>query len=280
MRAKVGAAAAAVAVLALAPAAWANGGHGDRGREGGGGHGSKQHAHADAHRETTCVGPLGPVTVAGDLIVPAGTVCTLAGTQVLGGVIVLPGATLIATGAVVEHELECVASECIVTGGRVGKDVELEQGASFYALELAVGKDVECHRCGQIGIDLSAIAGKLEARDQTGGINLCGNSIGGSVKITGNRVFVDTCDGNVIGGSFTLSDSAPAALAINSLIGNQVGGSLIVEHNSGPLQLIANNVRGYLRCRANTPPPVSIDNTATKIDRECNNFPPPVSRTA
>jgi hypothetical protein len=54
---------------------------------------------AQAAEDTVCVSALGPVTVPGDLIVPEGQVCDLAGTRVLGDTKVEDAAELYAAQA-------------------------------------------------------------------------------------------------------------------------------------------------------------------------------------
>src|ERR687896_243851 len=63
--------------------------------------------------ERQCIGAIGPETVRGDLVVPAGQVCDLGGTRVRGNVYVREGAELYAEQADIRGSIEA-ATEAYV----------------------------------------------------------------------------------------------------------------------------------------------------------------------
>jgi hypothetical protein len=81
---------------------------------------------------TQCVGVLGPVVVHGNLLVPTGATCQLAGTEITGDVTVLTGGTLNASPAKLDDDLLC-GGTCHLSTTVVRDDVVLSAGGTFSA---------------------------------------------------------------------------------------------------------------------------------------------------
>jgi hypothetical protein len=119
-------------------------------------------AHGSSPPAQQCTGPIGPVLVTGNLVVPAS--CQLVGTKVLGSVTVAPGASLttsanaavhgsIACGAdstcslsstLVVGDLVCSGTSCAVTAGKVARDIAVTAGMLTVDGTAAIGDDLTC----------------------------------------------------------------------------------------------------------------------------------------
>ena len=173
-----------------------------------------QSAFASNEDATTCNGSMGGVTIHGDLTVPAGVDCFLDFTIVTGSVHVKPGGALAGLsvtigGSLIAHEARYVAiADCIeqdpscdqpsridgsvmiskmngtpppeiensviCDGTRIGGSVALVQNQSRILLD----------RCTlEAGVD---VAGSVNVKGNTGGIELFDNKIGGSLNCKNN----------------------------------------------------------------------------------------------
>jgi hypothetical protein len=245
--------------------------------------------------ERQCVGLIGPETVRGDLVVPAGQVCDLAGTRVRGNVYVREGAELYAEQADIRGSIEAAAEAYVdlfgtTVGGSIalrsslGASVEggsingnLESAASAFVdlftvsiggnlkaegAETAVfGEDVEIGgTMAALGVDYmdlydSTVNGDFFVRSTQSGSIFCGNTLNGNAEFTGNRTLL------TIGSP----DQACA--------GNDVGGSVKVEKNQAEAEISDNDIGGNLACFDNTPPPTGAANRVEgNKEGQCRTF--------
>ena len=158
-------------------------------------------AHAS---DLECRGPLGAVTVAGNLLVPDDSTCTLDGTTVLGSIVVKSRATLVATG--------------IGTDG----SIQGESPARVDVSDSWLGNSVQLRKGGPVDLAGNAITGDIALEENLGAVDLTGNEVVGSVqanKNTGGLVIFDlpgnpiigrlVTTGNVIGNGLHCQDNVP-----------------------------------------------------------------------
>lgn len=138
-----------------------------------------------------CRGPLGAVTVDGDLIVPDDATCTLDRTRVRGNVVVKSRATLRATGVKVRGGVQSEgAASVVLEEATIAKDVQLSKGepdgaVTISACQLKGNVQLEANR-GPITVEKSRIAGSLQLSKNTGGIALARNHIGNTLQAQDN----------------------------------------------------------------------------------------------
>jgi hypothetical protein len=232
--------------------------------------------------ERQCVGAIGPETVRGDLVVPPGATCDLAGTRVRGSVYVREGA-------------ELVAEQAEVRGS-----IEAERDAFVDLVATSVGGTLALRDTFAVFVEGGSIAGNLESRGDTF-LVLTFASIGGNVKVAGGTasviadglevngtleavglgffdLFDSTVNGNfyvrgAVEGAFlcgsTFNGDAEftenrTVLTIGSLSsscdGNTMNGNLKVERNQADSEISDNDVGGNLTCFDNAPPPTGGGN--------------------
>ena len=232
--------------------------------------------------ERQCVGAIGPETVRGDLVVPAGATCDLAGTRVRGSVYV-------------REEAELVAEQAEVRGS-----IEAEQGALVDLLETSVGGTFTLRDAFRTVVESGSIGGSLEA---TGGpfVILLGTTIGGNVKVADGTasVFGDGLEvngtleavgleffdlfestvngnfyvrgglegsflcGNMLNGNAELTDNRTLIVigsTSSSCDGNHFNGNVVVERNQADSEISDNDVGGNLTCFDNASPPTGGGN--------------------
>jgi hypothetical protein len=231
--------------------------------------------------ERQCVGAIGPETVRGDLVVPAGATCDLAGTHVRGSVYVREGAELVAENAEVRGSIEAERDSLVdlvettvggtltlrnafaafVQGGSIagnlestgdtflvatfasiGGNVKVSAGAAVIADGLEVNGTMEA-----IGLEFfdlfdSTVNGNFYVRDSEGGSFLCGSTFNGGAEFTDNGTVL------TIG---SLSSSCD---------GNELTGDVKVERNQADIEISDNDVGGNLTCFDNAAQPVGGEN--------------------
>jgi hypothetical protein len=106
--------------------------------------GALAHGSPPKPKYTTCVGPMGPVTVKGDLVVPDGAACQLVGTRVTGDVRVGTAASLTTSAnAILGQDLACgPASTCSLTSTAVASDVTTS--GTLTTASVVIGHDLVC----------------------------------------------------------------------------------------------------------------------------------------
>jgi hypothetical protein len=232
--------------------------------------------------DTVCAGALGPVTVPGNLIVPEGQVCDLAGTQVRGNtkvedaaelyteqaslrgnVTVDPGAYLdlfetTVGGNVRLNESLGLSSETSTIRGNVtsrGTDfIDIFGGAIYGNLDAGGGPTAVFAEAldargnlTAVGVDYfdlydSVVRGNFSVRNTESGSIFCGNTLAGNPQFVGNMTL--------------LTIGAPA----EACAGNTVSGNVIVRDNQAAAQINDNDIAGNLQCSGNVPPPTGAGN--------------------
>lgn len=211
-----------------------------------------------------CTDAIGPETVRGDVVVPAGAACHLvAGTRVRGSVQVRDGASLFAEQADVDGSVRgTTGSRLDFDGGSVNGSVESNSGAALNLISIAVDGPVRVQGGGTEvfgdGVDArgsleatgaeffdlhnSTVSGNFVARDTRLGSFFCGNTLNGNAEFVRNLALL------VIG-----SPTGECA-------GNRVSGNMRVEDNEAETEISGNEVRGNLICFDNDPPPLGGGN--------------------
>ena len=232
--------------------------------------------------ERQCVGAIGPETVRGDLVVPPGATCDLAGTRVRGSVYVREEAELVAEQAEVRGSIEAERDAFVdlvetsvggtlalrntfaafVEGGSIagnlesrgdrflvlafasiGGNVKVADGtASVFGDGLEVNGTLEAVEPGFFDLFDSTVNGNFYARGTLGGSFFCGNTLNGNAELT------DTHGLLVIGSTSSSCD------------GNHLNGSLEVHRNEADIEISDNDVGGNLACFDNAPPPAGGGN--------------------
>jgi hypothetical protein len=232
--------------------------------------------------ERQCVGLIGPETIEGNVVVPAGAVCDLLGTRVLGNVFVREEASLLANGADVrgnvEGDLEAfvdlvesavggtlalresvgtlVAGSSIdgnieSTGSRlvllfvasIGGNVKVDGGGALIVGDgLEVNGTLEAVAPALFDLHESTVNGNFYLRGALDGGFFCGNTLNGNAEFTENRVLL------------TIGSLA------SSCDGNAVKGNVKVEKNQAESEISDNDIGGNLACFGNVPPPVGGGN--------------------
>lgn len=153
--------------------------------------------------DETCTGTIGAQTVDGNVIVPDGESCALDGTVVTGNVLVGVGATLDASDASIDGNIQDDnndAGDVAVTDSAVGGNVQLEQGAGATIVRTNIDGDLQLESNEQaLEADGNTIGGNLQANQNTGGLTITDNTIGGNLQCQSNDP-APTGSGNVVSG--------------------------------------------------------------------------------
>ncbi len=188
----------------------------------------------------------------GDVFVPRGTWCVLAGADVRGNVTVSRDAILIA-----------------------GDDDEAGDAPG------TIRGNLTCLRCEFTGvIEKTTIRGSYSSVGATGGFVLCDSAVRGHVSVLGANGFVDLggsadeeaeCGGNTIGGDLTVAGNHVGGSELDTIRiqDNAVRGSVRLLLNRGPSAVIGNTIKGRLDCNGNQPPPTGGGNRAAVKQGQC-----------
>lgn len=183
---------------------------------------------------TDCTADLGDQTITGDLVVPAGATCVLAGATVEGGITVLADGWLDATSVTVTGDV--VATDpygVLLDGTRVDGDVSAYTSGSrvgfLYLNDLHVGGSVAA---GGLDVEItgSDIAGGVTTQAATY-VDLLQTGVKGDVAIDGSDWGVNVA-GAVVGGGLAVTGSSRDVLigattdGAADTWGNTVGGDL------------------------------------------------------
>lgn len=217
---------------------------------------------ADADLTTRCVGEGGPVTVPGDLVVPAGESCHLAGTTVEGAVRVDPGGNLVVEDGILLGRVT-IANDAYLdaTASTVDGPVTLRPDAYGVDLEATeIGGSIigQAGSEGFVRLIDSSVAGQLRSR--AGAVLLDGSSVTGSVVADQTR-YADVYDSFVDGG-ISVRDTELGGV----LCGSAVKRAVTYAGNAGTVQLGGNGplvgcgVGGYVGTDVTVQ-----DNTATVV---------------
>ncbi|GAA0696830.1 hypothetical protein GCM10010193_59530 [Kitasatospora atroaurantiaca] len=155
--------------------------------------------------------------------------------------------------------------------GTVG-DV-IATGPSTCIVDATVNGSVVARPGAGLFVGNSTVNGSIETRNGTL-LAVCGTHVTGSVKSSGASGFVvvgdpgdDGCAANRVDGSVELRNNRGGA----EIVGNQVGGSVIVVGTTGTgpfpedsrAEIEGNTIGGALHCTGNTPPPTNGGNPNT-----------------
>jgi hypothetical protein len=232
--------------------------------------------------DTVCAGALGPVTVPGNLVVPEGQVCDLAGTRVRGN-------------TKVEDTAELYAEQAVLHG-----NVTADPGAYVDLFETTVGGNVTLNGGLGLSSEDSTIGGNLTSRDADF-IDLFGGTLSGNLNAVGGptAVFAEALNarGNlsavgtdyfdlydsVVRGNFSVRNTQSGSIFCGNTLagnpqfignmqlltigaleqacaGNTVSGNMIVRDNQADVEINENDIAGNLQCSGNVPPPTGGGN--------------------
>jgi hypothetical protein len=210
---------------------------------------------------TDCTADLGDQTIAGDLVVPAGATCVLAGATVEGSITVLADGWLDATSVTVTGDV--VATDpygVLLDGTRVDGDVSAYTSGSrvgfLYLNDLHVGGSVAA---GGLDVEItgSDIAGGVTTQAATY-VDLLQTGVKGDVAIDGSDWGVNVA-GAVVGGGLAVTGSSRDVLigattdGAADTWGNTVGGDLTLTGNTANLRVAGTTVLGTIRLAENDP---------------------------
>lgn len=232
---------------------------------------------------TLCSGTAGPVTVPGDLVVPAGESCLLEGTTVLGDVdvraggdliaedgAVLAGAVLVRADAYLEVRKASVEGQTDLRGSYGGfvdqatlEGVDARNTGFYYAESTTQGGyhgvhtetslestwvsgDVTTRQGAFIDLDDTVVTGEVDVRNTDEGSLVCSSEVDGHVLIRGASA------GVVQLGAGIYPDCA----------GNVFAGDVELRaHRTDDGAFVGGNVvRGDLVCTGNDPAPAGAEN--------------------
>jgi hypothetical protein len=214
-----------------------------------------------AQAATDCTTDLGDQVVSGDLRVPAGAECVLAGATVEGSITVESDGWLDATSVTVTGDV--VATDpygVLLDGTRVGGDVSAYTAGSrvgfLYLNDLEVGGSVAAG-----GLDV-----EITGSDVTGGVltqaatyvELLQTGVGGDVSLADSD-WGTTVAGAVVGGSLSVTGSSRDVLigatadGAADTWGNTIGRDLVLTGNTANLRVAGTTVLGTIRLADNDP---------------------------
>jgi hypothetical protein len=168
---------------------------------------------------------------------------------------------------------------CIIIGATVGGNVLVEPGAIGFHSH---GSDIagSVHSPGPIVFDVRVLDSRVghnveiaQTRSGTAGA-ICRSTIGGDVIMKQNAGSMnvgigfpfDVCfAGNQIGGNVIVDDNS-GVISINN---NTIDQGVHVDDNTGVEVIAANVVAQTLECEGNVPPPVSGGNVANNYVGQC-----------
>jgi hypothetical protein len=181
---------------------------------------------------------LGPTTVVGNLIVPAGAFCDLNGTHVTGNV------TAKAGPPEPSNPTGLSADAATIDG-----NVDVQKNAQFAAFAgSTIGDNVHCSQCEVADVQDSTVKGNLEDNGVSEGAFIRNSHIDGNLQIHNGTDFFSI--------GFHID-------------GNTIGGNLEFNQNTGSSDISGNMIIGNLQCEKNMPPPTGGANTAKHKQGQC-----------
>jgi hypothetical protein len=156
-----------------------------------------------------------------NIIVPSGWICVLLGVQVHGNVLAEPGSELF---------IEALFQE----GGPpvesvIGGNVEVKEGASTGSFMANIGGNYKCDNCNFEDVVLTTVGGNVDVVGSDAGDFIIESTIGGDLHIAA-------------------SDAGEFGFIVNQTM---IGGDLIFEKNSGPVDISGNDIAGNLQIYEN-----------------------------
>jgi hypothetical protein len=248
---------------------------------------------------TLCTGPLGAVTISGDIVAGAG--CDLSETTVNGNVTVTPGGSL-TSGATttISGNVKSRRATSVAISGSVGGNVLIDgtTGADGGGTAVSFGTvqgNIEIKKSSPpVRVESEIVGGNVKLRDNAGSasfapigeVQVLSSTIRGNLDVSKNQltgadlnlawVLFNTIGGNlkIHGNSATGGESSQNSVLAQS---NSVGGNLEVNDNTAigavgsinTVRVAINTVSGNLDCRNNVPAAVGGANTAKQKKGEC-----------
>ncbi len=243
-------------------------------------------APASADLVTRCVGTAGPVTVPGDLVVPADGSCTLEGTTVEGQVRVMTGADLViidghlngpvtvapdayldATRTTIGDNVTSRGAYGVyledshVSGAYLGRSGPSVKTPFLYAVEATVDGQINV-QAGELYLDGTRVSGPV------GGIgseytDVINSTLLSTLTVRDNPVEALIC-GSEVDGNAAISSSNSVQVGTGDLLTpcdvNYFGGDLTISANTGGVTVSGNIIRGDLAGRGNDPVPTGSNN--------------------
>lgn len=229
---------------------------------------------------TECTGTLLAVTV-GNVVVPSGAHCEMAGTTVNGNVRVEDGASLRASASNISGHIigRDVAWVCAQFGSTVGGKFDVTGGNLGTTTGFDIGVDVGgnakvSENAGLTFIDAATVGGNIDVSENTGTLEIEFNTVGGNVKIADNIVPAVYTGGPMtpLPGGCGFPTSRFLNVGGMSDIFNNLGSSsnMHVIRNSGPgSKTVVQNTVKNLVCLNNDLPFVGGPNNAQHTVGQC-----------
>jgi hypothetical protein len=144
-------------------------------------------ASASFAETTTCTGAIGAVQL-DNVVVPDNRKCTLNGTRLNGGIVVLTGATLVAKNVHMNGNIQAEGARAVnVTRGSVGGSIQIVQGGSALIDRAQIEGDLQLFdNSGRLQALRNRIGGNLQAVENTGGLIISFNVIEGVLQCKQN----------------------------------------------------------------------------------------------
>jgi hypothetical protein len=245
--------------------------------------------------DTVCTGAMGPVTVRGDLVVPEGQVCDLAGTRVLGNTKVEDGAELYAEQATLRGNVSVdPGGYADLFESSVGGNVRLNQSLGLSTEDSSIDGNIDSNAADFVDLFGGDVDGNLVARGGETAVFAEAVGVGGNLVADGNDYF-DLYDSEV-NGNFSVRNTQSGSIFCGNTLngnseffgnmtlltigspdqacdGNTVNGNILVRNNQAEAEISDNDVNGNLQCSGNTPPPVGGGNRVEgNAEGQCRGF--------
>jgi hypothetical protein len=250
---------------------------------------------AQDSNDTVCTGVIGPVTVRGDLYVPPGEVCDLAGTRVLGNTKVDDGAELYAEQATLRGNVTVDPGAFVdLFESSVGGNVRLNQSLGLSTEDSSIDGNIDSNASDFIDLFGGDIDGNLVARGGETAVFAESVDVGGNLVADRND-YMDLYDSQV-NGNFSVRNTQSGSIFCGNTLngnpeffgnmgiltigspdqacdGNAVNGNIIVNNNQAETEISDNDINGNLQCRGNEPPPVGGGNrVGGNAEGQCRGF--------
>lgn len=240
---------------------------------------------ASAQLTTYCSGDAADVTVPGDLVVAAGESCVLDDVTVEGQTRVMAGSDLITAGSTLDDVVvnadgyfDATASEVAgsitnrggygvylgessVGGAYLGRAAETSE-TFLYAFDGTFEGRVQAQQ-GLVHLESVQVAGHVIAENTTYA-DILDSTLSRSLTVTGNPEGSALCETEVDGvATFTGNDQLQLGTGlglVNCEGANYFGAEVLINDNTGAVDVTSNIIRGDLTGEGNDPAPTGSDN--------------------
>jgi hypothetical protein len=153
--------------------------------------------------DIVCPGYIGPTTIDGTVVVVGD--CTLDRTNVDGNVLLEIGGDLLALRARINGNVQTDGAERVrIRRSEIGGDIQLTGlygSTRSEVLSTAVGGTLDVHHNeARLLLNLNEVTSDLKANNNTGGVSISGNTIGGNLQCQNNSP-PPTGGNNIVDGS-------------------------------------------------------------------------------